>query len=321
MLSRNCKVSLKLSQIATFVTYRLKLSAEAFARIYTMFMYPPQLKEVNMNIVTRFFVAVILSVVLVTTANASSQRIISLSASSTEILFAIGAGDQVVAVDQWSNYPAEAPITDLSGYQPNIEAIAEFNPDLVVISYDPGELSAGLGVLDIEVLMHTGPVNFDQMYDQISELGELSGHATEASALIAAMKSDIAAAIASVPAGKSGSHVYHELDETFYSVSSASFLGQVYAAFGLVNIADKADPDGYGYPQLSPEYILSANPELIIIRTGAGYGAEELAQRPGWDLIDAIKNDEVILVDADIASRWGPRIVEYVQLIAASLQR
>ena len=80
------------------------------------------------------------------------QAIISLSATATEILFAIGAGDQVIAVDEYSTYPAEAPVTDLSGFTPNVEAIAEYGPDLVVISYDPGDLVAGLELLDLSLI-------------------------------------------------------------------------------------------------------------------------------------------------------------------------
>jgi len=119
------------------------------------------------------------------------HRIVSLSPPATESLFAIGAGEQVVAVDDQSNYPAEAPHTKLSSYQPNVEAIAAYNPDLVVISYDPTDVVAGSKKLHIPVLMQEAPTDLDGAYAQIEELGQATGHAAEAQDVVADMQSRI----------------------------------------------------------------------------------------------------------------------------------
>jgi len=113
--------------------------------------------------------------------------------------------------------------------------------------------------------------------------------------------------------------VYHELDDMYFSVSSAGFVGDVYAALGAVNIADPADTDGYGYPQLTEEYIVDADPELIIITDQVGYTIEDVLSRPGWSDISAIAAGDVVQVDADVSSRWGPRLPDFVDAVAAAM--
>ena len=135
-----------------------------------------------------------------TTAPDGPSAIISLSPTATEILFAIGAGDQVVAVDNMSNYPADAPVSGLSGFTPNVEAIAGYEPDLVVISYDPGDLVEGLEALEIPTVMQWAANSIDDTYSQITELGQLTGHAAEAEAVNASIRDGLAA-VAGDPVG------------------------------------------------------------------------------------------------------------------------
>ncbi|MEC9034124.1 MAG: ABC transporter substrate-binding protein, partial [Actinomycetota bacterium] len=209
------------------------------------------------------------------------EAIISLSPTATEILFAIGAGGQVVAVDEYSTYPEEAPTTDLSGFTPNIEAIAEYEPDLVVISYDPGDLVVGLELLDIDVVMQGTALSVEDTYSQITELGELTGHSEEAQELSDSISADLAS-LAENPVG-TGLTYFHEVDATLYTATSSTFIGQLYALLGLENIADPADEQGWGYPQLSPEYIVSANPDLIFLADAIyGESLDTLMERPGW---------------------------------------
>jgi iron complex transport system substrate-binding protein len=258
----------------------------------------------------------------VTTVAASPTAIISLSPSATEMLFAIGADAQVIAVDDQSNYPAEAlqkPHT-LSGFEPNVEAIAALKPDLVVMS-DP-KVQPQLEKLGITVWVGAAPADVSGVYDQIEQLGAATGHVGEAASLVAQMRTDIDTAVKSVPKASSPLSVYHELDPTFYSVTSNTFIGKVYAQFGLTNIADGAQP-GNDYPQLNAEYIVKADPSLIVLADTKCCAADKasVAARPGWGALTAVKNNGVISVDDDIASRWGPRVVDFVQAVAAALAK
>ncbi|MCY7297648.1 MAG: ABC transporter substrate-binding protein [Ilumatobacteraceae bacterium] len=248
------------------------------------------------------------------------QAIISLSPTATEMLFAIGAGDQVIAIDEYSNYPAEAldKPHDLSGFEPNVEAIAALEPDLVIMQ--DNKIQEQLESLGIAVWVGLAAASFDDVYAQIEQLGAVTGHIGEAAELVGSMQSDIAAAVAAVPSGAAELTYYHELDPTLYSVTSTSFIGEVYGLFGLVNIADDAQP-GNDYPQLNPEFIVEANPALIFLADTkcCGETPETVAARPGWDAIAAVQNGGVIAMDDDLASRWGPRIVDYITAVSAAV--
>ncbi len=249
------------------------------------------------------------------------ERIVSISPTGTEILFAIGAGSRVVAVDEFSYYPPEAPVTDLSGWQPNVEAIASYNPDLVVMGSD-GDIEANLASAGIAVLTIDAPVTLDDVYVQIGEFGETTEQTDEAAALISQMQSEIATLIDAAP-DASGLTYYHELDDGLYSVTSSTFIGGVYSLFGLDNIADPADSDGssYGYPQLNDEYIVDADPDLIFLADTlcCGQNAETVAARAGWGLLSAVQNNRVFELNDDIVSRWGPRLVEFIAAISDAI--
>lgn len=254
---------------------------------------------------------------------AAPKRIISLSATATESLFAIGAGAQVVAVDDQSNYPPEAPKTDLSGFTPNIEAIAAKKPDLVVISTDTDGLKAKLEALKITVLQQDAVTTLDQAYAQIVELGKTTGHDKEAAATVTSMKTSIEASIKKFTKPAVRPKVYHELDNTLFSASSKSFIGQLYSLAGLDNIADAADKTGSGYPQLGVEYLLAQNPDLIFLADVkcCGQSAKTVAARPGWADIKAVKAGAIIELDDDIASRWGPRTPLLFDAIATAVAK
>ncbi|HYY08811.1 MAG TPA: ABC transporter substrate-binding protein [Actinomycetota bacterium] len=242
-------------------------------------------------------------------------RIVSLSPTATEMLFSIGAGDQVVAVDDQSNYPADAPTTDLSGYEPNVEAIASYEPDLVVYATEPGDLGSSLEDLGITTLLQPAAATLKDAYGQIEQLGLATGNADRAREVIDGMKSDIGSIVDGV--GKpEGLTFYHELDDTYYSVTSSTFIGQLYSLVGLRNIADEAKGAGGGYPQLSAEYIIQADPDLIFLADTkcCGQSARTVAKRPGWDRIAAVRDD-------DVASRWGPRVVDFLRQIAHAVDR
>jgi iron complex transport system substrate-binding protein len=245
------------------------------------------------------------------TLDSQPMRIVSLSPTATEMLYAIGAGKQVVAVDDYSNFPAEAVAlgTALSGFEPNIEAIAGFTPDLVVIAYDPGGLTEQLKTLSIPVFLAPAATTFADAYAQIEQLGLLTGHLDTAVQVSSQMKADISAAVAEVKVPTTPLTYFHELDNTLYSVTSNTFIGQVYSLFGLKNIADGVET-GNDYPQLSAEVIVKANPDIIFISDSDS--VETVAARDGWGKLKAVTSNQVILLPADIPSRWGPRLVEFV---------
>ena len=252
------------------------------------------------------------------TLESQPMRIVSLSPTATEMLYAVGAGSQVVAVDEYSNYPQEAVDlgTTLSGYEPNIEAISEFTPDLVIASYDPGSLVQQLGEIGVPVYLADAVTSIDAAYEQIENIGLLTGHAAEATALTESMRAQIEEAVAGVTLPAEPLSYYHELDSTLYSVTSNTFIGSVYSLFGMRNIADNVEA-GNDYPQLSAEVIVSADPDLIFLADTkcCGETAETVAAREGWGSLKAVTNGNVIELDDDIPSRWGPRIVDFVLAI------
>ncbi len=249
------------------------------------------------------------------------RRIVSLSPTATESLFAIGAGRQVVAVDDQSDYPAGAPRTKLSGITPSAEAIAGFRPDLVVVQFDANRIVRALGKLRIPVLVQPAAGTLDDAYAEIEQLGLATGHAPAAAALVKRMRARIAALVASAPRRSRPLSVYHEISPDFFSATSKTFIGRVYALFGLQNIADEADKTGSGYPQLSAEYILASNPNLIVLADTrcCGQNPGTVGARPGWSGLSAVQNRAIAVVDDSISSRWGPRIVNFVRAVARAL--
>lgn len=252
------------------------------------------------------------------------EAIVSLGATATEMLFAIGAGDQVKAVDEHSNYPAEAPKTDLSSYEPNVEAIVALAPDLVVVANDKGDLGKQLGAADIPLMVLPAAATLDEVYEQFDQLGQATGHADEADEVAADVRDQLERIAASSPKPEQPVTYYHELTPDYYSATSATFVGQVFGLLGMTSIADKA-PGGTsengGYPQLSAEYIVKADPDVIFLADTVccQQTPAAVAKRPGWSSIAAVKDDRVIPLNDDIASRWGPRIVELLEAAADAL--
>jgi iron complex transport system substrate-binding protein len=246
-------------------------------------------------------------------------RIVSLSPTATEVLFAIEAGGQVVAVDDQSNFPDDAPVSNLSGLDPNIEAIADMDADLVVMMFDVGgETVAALEAIGIPSLVHGAAVDLDDAYAQIEQLGAATGNVAAAAALVGSMQGDIDRIVADTDAA--GATYYHELDPLLYSATSATFAGALYGMVGLSNIADAAD-DGSGYPLLSAEYVVAEDPDLVFLADTrcCGESADTVAARPGWDTMSAVREGGIVELDDDIASRWGPRVVEFLEAIAVAI--
>lgn len=252
----------------------------------------------------------------------NALKIVSLSPTATEMLYAIGAGDQVVAVDSLSTYPAEvAPkVTKISAYEPSAEAILAYEPDVVLISNDMNKITEQLTTADPEIQVWTGAAaaSLDDVYTQITQLGELTGRADAAEDVIDEMKERIDAAVPDEMPLVAFS-TYYELDNTYYSITSNTFVGALLSQFGLKSIADGVE-EGNDYPQLSAEAIVAADPAVIFLADTkcCQQSAETVAARPGWDGLSAVKNNLVVELDDDIASRWGPRIVDLIEQIASA---
>jgi iron complex transport system substrate-binding protein len=258
---------------------------------------------------------------------AQPKKIVSLSPSATEDLFAIGADSQVVAVDDQSDYPASAPKTALSGFKADPEAIAKYNPDLVVVSTDSAKIVEQLGKLNIPVLWFDAPNTLDDAYGQITALGAATGHADRAATEVAGMKQKITTAIGATKKPAAPLKYYYEVGTPGnYSATSKTFIGSILSQFGLANVADPADKTGGGYPQLSDEYLVTAAPDLVFLADTkcCQQTSATVAARPGWSAVPAVKNaakGTVVALDDDIASRWGPRLADLVQQVSDAVNK
>ena len=255
------------------------------------------------------------------TVTTAPKAVVSLAPSLTEMLFAIGAGNQVKAVDDQSTYPPQAPRTKLSGFQPSAEAVAGYSPDLVLVSSDANGLVSALTRLKVPVLVLPAPATLEGAYAQELTLGRATGHAEQARQVVDRTRSRIAAAVAAVPTTATQLKVYHELDQTYFSVTSRTFIGDLYRRFGLRNIADGASKPAGGYPQLSAEFVIASAPDLIVLADGrcCGQTPASVSRRPAFDGLPAVRDRRVIAVDDDVASRWGPRVADFADQIARAL--
>ncbi|PSK95616.1 iron complex transport system substrate-binding protein [Murinocardiopsis flavida] len=251
--------------------------------------------------------------------DAKPERIVSLSATATEMLFDIGAGEQVEAADQTSNFPEEAPTEkDLSAFTPSVEAITEFEPDLVVLSDDMDGIAAKLKKVKTPVLHLPAATTLDDTYEQMRTLGAATGHADEAEKRTGEIEERLTeiADDAKKEIGGEKLSYYHELDDQMFSITSKTYAGEVYGLFGLTNIADEAKEQAGGYPQLSAEFIVEQDPDLIVLSEGGDKAVEELEGRPAFDTIGAVENDEIAQIDGDLSSRWGPRVVDFAEQVS-----
>jgi iron complex transport system substrate-binding protein len=258
------------------------------------------------------------------TVPSQPKRIVSLDSSNTETLFAIGAGSQVVAVDKDSDYPANAPHTQLDATKPNLEAIAGYKPDLVVTAYDTNSIVAGLTKLHIPVLLLPAPTTVDAAYTDWTDVGKATGHAPQAQKLVDSTRQQIATVVAGTKHAGPPLSYYYELDQTYYTATSHTFIGSLLGLFGMTNVADPAESaTSGGYPQLSAEQVLKSNPSLIFLADSGccGQNATTVAARPGWSSLTAVRDGDVVALDDDIASRWGPRIVDLMRTVSTAVAK
>ncbi|MHA6800674.1 ABC transporter substrate-binding protein [Bounagaea algeriensis] len=245
------------------------------------------------------------------------KRIVSLSPTATETLYEIGAGDEVVATDKDSNHPQRAPRTELSALNTDAAAVAGHNPDLVIAPGSARDLAEGLRAADVPVLLTPAANNLDEAYQQVEALGQATGHGQRAERLTQEMRTEIDRIIEETPKPDRPLSFYHEVSPDGYTAGPDSFVGSIYERFGLRNIAEQAGP----FPQLSEERVVQADPDLVFLADtkSTPATAENVGNRPGWGSLTAVRRDNVVELDEDVASRWGPRVVELVRSIGKAV--
>jgi len=247
------------------------------------------------------------------------DAIVALAPSFVEVLYAVGAGESIVAADENTDYPPEAAdIPRVSGFSPSVEAIAAYEPDLVLMCcFDPGGLQGSLTALDIPTMFFDSPATVDGVYEQIETIAEVVGSSEEAATIVADMQSDIDGIISQLDAVEEGPSVFHEYDAELFTAGPGSFPDDVY---GLLKAPNVADSTGEPFPQMSNEAVIAAAPAVIILADGDfGVTPESVAARPGWDAIPAVQTDRIYPVNGALLSRPTPRLVNDIQTLAELL--
>jgi iron complex transport system substrate-binding protein len=258
------------------------------------------------------------------TLDQEPRRIVSLSPGATEIIYALGADGELAAVDKNADFPQGAKdfATKVDAFEPNVEAIAALKPDLVFVATDVNGLVAALDRLSIPVLFSdlNDVTTLEDVYGQISLLGQATGKTSQAAQLVAGLRArekrvtDMVAGVT----GQDAKRVYHEVDDTYYTVSDATFIGDLYRLLKAKNIA--GDGGGSPYPQLTQEQIIAADPQVIVLADEAfGTTVDSVKARAGWQNISAVKTGAIYSLDPDIISRAGPRILDALEQLARDL--
>ncbi len=268
--------------------------------------------------------AVLVALPLVGHATASGascpRRIVSISPTATESLYAIGAGRQVVAVDNQSNYPSTAPRkSGLVAYSPSGTAIySDYRPDLVVVSYDANHVIEELHAVHVRVLFQPTAANLRVAYQQIRNLGIVTCHRAQSARVVHSVQAKLAGVRHALGTRAHGLLTYVEISAppSLYAASSRSFIGQLFGTLGMRNIT--TDPSGF--PALNQEQVIAASPQLIFLTDhlakDGGVTAHTVATRPGWGSIRSVTAHAIYPLNDDAASRWGPRITVVLQEIA-----
>jgi iron complex transport system substrate-binding protein len=263
------------------------------------------------------------------TLSGTARRVISLAPSNTEILYAVGAGAQVVGRDETSDYPAPAlSLPTVGGYSGfNTEAIVALHPDLVLAGgINTPELVASLEQLGLTVYYLSNPTTLEEMYTNLETVARLTGHETEATMLVDSLKTRVAAVDTKIAAATSKPTVYYEIDATDptkpYTYGPGSFGDLLIQRAGGVNIGTSLPGQ---FAQISLEQLVVANPSIILLGDStladpvSGMTPDKVKQRPGWGGLDAVKNNQIFLFDDNLISRPGPRLVDGLETLAKLL--
>jgi iron complex transport system substrate-binding protein len=258
------------------------------------------------------------------TVDGPAQHIVSIAPSNTEILFAIGAGNQVVGRDEYSDDPEAArSVTNIGSAfdELNTEMIVSLEPDLVLAAnINAPEQVKALENLGITVYYLNNPHTLEEMYGNLEIVAQLTGHEAETATLIESLQKRVAAVDEKIATVSARPSVFYELDSTDpskpWTAGKDTFITLLIERAGGSNIA----ADLESYPQMSLEQIVAADPEYIILGDSMwGVTSEMVASRPGWENLSAVKNEKVVPFDDDLVSRPGPRLVDGLEELAKLL--
>ena len=264
------------------------------------------------------FLALLVSMCSSSTQESEDIKIISLSTTHTEIIQSLEAQDTLIAVDAFSE--VDFPVEKIDAYTVTAEELAPLNPDMVIIAFDFNGIVEGLESQEINYVLLPPAKNFEDVYSQISTIGEIVNKKGEASSKVRDMKLEINRILDD--ANYEDVSVYHEIGYSYgiYSVNSDSLIGEIYNALGVVNIANsEEDPFGSGYPALSEEMVIDSNPDYIVVGH-SDYLNKDLSIREGWKNISAVESSNVYFLDDTLASNWGTTTVQLVEELSNTFE-
>jgi iron complex transport system substrate-binding protein len=252
------------------------------------------------------------------TESSTEQRVVSLSTTHTEIIQTLGGENLLVGIDSFSE--SELPIEKIDVFTVTADELVNLNPDLVIVAFDFNGIIDGLEALNLNYVLLPPARNFDEVYTQIMEIGNLINKSEESIDLVSEMENDVAEIIENFSA--QNVKVFHEIGYTYgiYTVNENSFIGEIYNLLGVDNIANfKEDPFGSGYPEFFEEEILIANPNLIIVGH-SDYLNKDLSTRVGWEEITAIQSGNLFFLDENLANNWGTNTVDLLNTLSEVTQ-
>ena len=264
------------------------------------------------------FLALLVSMCSSPAQESEDIKIISLSTTHTEIIQSLEAQDTLVAVDAFSE--VDFPVEKIDAYTVTAEELVPLNPDMVIIAFDFNGIVEGLESQEINYVLLPPAKNFEDVYSQISIIGEIVNKKGEASSKVRDMKLEINRILDD--ANYEDVSVYHEIGYSYgiYSVNSDSLIGEIYNALGVVNIANsEEDPFGSGYPALSEEMVIQSNPDYIVVGH-SDYLNKDLSIREGWGNISAVESSNVYFLDDTLASNWGTTTVQLVEELSNTFE-
>ena len=244
----------------------------------------------------------------------TEQRVVSLSTTHTEVIQVLGGENLLVGVDSFSE--TELPIEKIDAFTVTAEDLAKLNPDLVVIAFDFNGIVEGLENLEMNYALLPPARNFEDVYSQIEEIGQLIYKEDESLDLVSSMKNDVEDVIENF--SKENIRVFHEIGFTYgiYTINENSFIGEIYNLLGIENVANlKEDPFGSGYPEFSEEEVLNSNPNLIVVGH-SDYLNKDLSTRVGWEQIAAVQTGNVFFLDENLANNWGASTVDLLNTLS-----
>ena len=242
------------------------------------------------------------------------KRIISLSTTHTQVIQVLGAERLLVGVDSFSK--TEIPVEKIDAFSVKAEDLVKLNPDLVIVAFDFNGIIEGLESLEINYVLLPPARNFQEVYSQIEEIGNLVNKEDESSDLVSSMKTDVEEIIDNF--SQDNIKVFHEIGFTYgiYTINENSFIGEIYNLLGINNVANqKEDPFGSGYPEFSEEEVIISNPNLIVVGH-SDYLNKDLSTRNGWEEITAVQSGSVYFLDENLANNWGVSTVDLLNTLS-----